>query len=132
MTRAKSTSDTVTLHVPFRIVKRGGRKQMLLPPGAAAERPRFDNTLVKALARAFRWKRMIESGEFGTIGDLAGREGMTPTYMARVLRLTLLAPELVEAILTGRQPESVTLPALMKPFPAAWEKQWADSEASVN
>ena len=92
----------MTLHVPFRIVKRGGRKEMQLPEGAAQPR-RTDNTLVKALARAFRWKRMLESGEFATIAELAEREGIAPSYMTRVLRLTLLAPDIVEAILDGRQ-----------------------------
>jgi hypothetical protein len=91
MTRGKLIPDTVTLHVPFRIVKRGGRKEMQLPEGAAPPRG-TDSTLVKALARAFRWKRMLESGEFATIAELAEREGIAPSYMTRVLRLTLLAP----------------------------------------
>lgn len=64
----------MTLHIPFRIVKRGGRKQMQLPEGATPQR-RADNTLVKALARAFRWKRMLESGDYATIAELAEREG---------------------------------------------------------
>ncbi|MRX52337.1 hypothetical protein GI374_18630 [Paracoccus sp. S-4012] len=85
------TSDTLTLHVPFRLIRRGGRKEMQLPDGAPQQR-KTDNTLVKALARAFRWKRMLESGEFATIAELAAREGIAPSYMTRVLRLTLLAP----------------------------------------
>ena len=101
MTRAKPVPDTVTLHVPFRVVKRGGRKEMQLPEGAAQPR-RTDSTLVKALARAFRWRRMLDSGEFGTIADLAKREGIAPSYMTRILRLTLLAPDIVEAILEGK------------------------------
>ena len=100
----------MTLHVPFRVVKRGGRKEMQLPDGAAQPR-RTDSTLVKALARAFRWKRMLESGEFATIAELAEREGIAPSYMTRVLRLTLLAPDIVEAILDGQQGPEVTLGA---------------------
>ena len=100
MTRGTPIPETVTLHVPFRVVKRGGRKEMQLPDGAAPPR-RTDSTLVKALARAFRWKRMLESGEFATIAELAEREGIAPSYMTRVLRLTLLAPDIVEAILDG-------------------------------
>jgi hypothetical protein len=69
MTRATSIPEIVTLHVSFRVVKRGGRKEMQLPKGTAQPR-RADNTLVKALARAFRWKRMLESGEFATIAEL--------------------------------------------------------------
>jgi hypothetical protein len=122
MNRATPIPDTVTLHIPFRIVKRGGRKEMQLPSDAP-QRRKTDNTLVKALARAFRWKRMLESGEFTTIAELAGREGIAPSYMTRVLRLTLLAPEIVEAILDGRQGPEVTLAALMEPFPAEWQQQ---------
>ena len=95
MTRATSLPDTVTLHVPFHLVKRGGRKEMQLPEGTTQPR-RADNTLIKALARAFRWKRMLETGEFATITELAEHEGIASSYMTRVLRLTLLAPEIVQ------------------------------------
>lgn len=122
MTRAKSIPDTMTIHVPFRVVKRGGRKEMQLPEGAALPR-RTDNTVVKALARAFRWKRLLESGEFGTIAELAEREGIAPSYMTRVLRLTLLAPDIVQAILDGRQGPEVTLALVLEPVPAAWNEQ---------
>ena len=91
MTRVSPIPETVTLHVPFRVVKRGGRKEMQLPAGVS-QTPKTDSTLVKALARAFRWKRMLESGEFATIGELAEREGIAFTYMARVLRLRCLRP----------------------------------------
>ena len=78
MTRGAPIAETVTLYVPFRSVKRGGRKEMQLPEGATHSR-RADSTLVKALARAFRWKRMLESGEFATIAELAEREGLAPS-----------------------------------------------------
>jgi hypothetical protein len=83
VTRGAPIPDTVTLHVPFRIVKRGGRKEMHLPDGAAPPR-RIDSSLIKALARAFRWNRMLESGEYATIAELAEREGIAPSYMTRV------------------------------------------------
>ena len=82
-----------------------------------------DNTLIKALARAFRWKRMLDSGEFATIAELAEREGIASSYMTRVLRLTLLAPDIVEAILDGKQEQEVTLARLLDPFPACFEEQ---------
>ena len=122
MTRATPIPDTVTLHVPFRVVKRGGRKEMQMPDGAAQPR-RTDSTLVKALARAFRWKRMLESREFTTIAELAEREGIAPSYMTRVLRLTLLAPDIVEAIMDGRHAPEVTLTRVLEPFPVSWEEQ---------
>jgi hypothetical protein len=122
MTRAMAVPETVTIHVPFRIVKRGGRKDMRLPEGAALPR-QADNALVKALARAFRWKRMLDSGEFATIGELAQREGIAVSYLTRVLRLTLLAPAIVEAILDGRQGPKLTLARLREPFPVEWDRQ---------
>lgn len=123
---SRTTPDTITLHVPFRVVKRGGRKQVQLPDGAPAQR-KTDNTLIKALARAFRWKRMVESGEFATIAGLAEREGIAPSYMTRVLRLTLLAPDIIETILDGRQGPEVTLGRLLEGFPVEWEGQRIDS-----
>ena len=123
MTRSVPIPETVTLHVPFRIVKRGGRKEMRLPAGAALSR-QADNALVKALARAFRWKRMLDSGEFTTVGELAEREGISISYLTRVLRLTLLAPEIVEAILDGQQGPEVTLARVSKPFPLEWSEQY--------
>lgn len=128
MTRATSTPDTMTIHVPFRVVKRGGRKEMQLPEGAAQAR-KPDNTLVKALARAFRWKRMLESGELASISDLAGKEGIALTYMARLMRLSRLSPELVDAVMDGRHPAHITLANLMDSFPADWKEQhalWSD------
>jgi hypothetical protein len=122
MTRGAPIPETVALHVPFRVVKRGGRKEMQLPEGAAQPR-RTDNTLVKALARAFRWKRMLESGEVTTIAELAEREGIAPSYMTRVLRLTLLAPDIIEGILDGKQGPEVTLARVLEPFPSEWGQQ---------
>ena len=108
MTRGTPIPETMTLHVPFRIVKRGGRKEMQMPEGSAQQR-KTDNSLVKAVARAFRWKRMLESGEFATVAELAEREGVAASYMTRVLRLTLLAPDIIEQMLAGRQPRRLTL-----------------------
>jgi len=114
--------ETVTVHVPFRFAKRGGRKAMVLPAGAPVQRE-IDNALVKALARAFRWKRMLDSGEFATIGELAEREGIAVSYLTRVLRLTLLAPDIVEAILDGTQGPGVTLARVLEGVPVVWKWQ---------
>jgi hypothetical protein len=83
----------------------------------------MDNTLVKALARAFRWKRMLASGAFTTMAELAEHERIAPSYMTRVLRLTLLSPELVGAILEGRQDPEITLSQLLEPFSGDWQNQ---------
>lgn len=95
-----------------------------MPEGAALPR-KPDSTLIKALARAYRWKRMLESGEFTTIAELAERERIAPSYMTRVLRLTLLAPDIILAILDERQGREVTLTRVLEPFPMEWATQVA-------
>ena len=122
MTRARQIPETVTVHIPFRLVKRGGRKQMVMPPDAKFHRTP-DDTLVKALARAFRWKRLLESGKFSTIADLARREQIAASFLTRTMRLSQLAPDLVEAILDSRQPPGLTLEALRDPLPTEWTAQ---------
>ncbi len=122
MTRAKPVPETVTVHIPFRLVKRGGRKVMVMPDGASGH-SKMDNTLVKALARAFRWKRMLDSGQYATTAELAEHEGIAVTYMTRVMRLSLLAPSIVEAIVEGRQPPDTKLAEILEPFPAEWAAQ---------
>ena len=116
---------TLTVRVQLAIRRRGGRKLVMAPEGAAwaPERRAVDSALVKALARAHRWRRMLETGVHATIGEIAAAERITPSYASRVLRLTLLAPEIVEAILDGRQGPEVTLDRLLRPFPVEWERQ---------
>jgi hypothetical protein len=79
--------------------------------------------MVKAINRAFRWRDMLESGEYATIREIAEAEKINESYVGRVLRLTLLAPEIVEAILGGRQPSGLQLDALMRRFPIGWREQ---------
>ena len=123
---------SVTVMVPMTIRRRGGRKQIIGPDGApvragedgtGAATTHGDPALVKALARAFRWRRMLEEGRYGTIDELAAAEKINSSYVSRLLRLTLLAPEIVEAILDGQQPEGITLPGLTAPYPAEWDRQ---------
>jgi len=117
----------ITIHVPLVLRRCGGRKLVVSPSGEqpwAPPKPRVDGPLVKALARAFRWKEMLETGRFATVNELAKAEKMNPSFLARVLRLTLLAPDIVEAILDGRQPPTLQLqPLIRKGFPLEWEKQ---------
>ena len=120
------TEQTLTVTVPFAIRKRGGRKLVVTPDGVAAgpaTRVRVDSTLLKALARGFRWRRLLETGEFTTIEEIADAENINPSYVSRLLRMTLLAPEIVEAILAGRQPEGLTMARAMRPFPWEWQNQ---------
>ncbi len=116
----------LTVHIPLTVRRRGGRKVVIAPDGTEAPviaAARIDSALVKALARAFRWRRMLESGVVSTVGEIAVREAINKSYVSRILRLTLLAPEIVEAILNGRQAPEMTLRGLMRPFPVEWTRQ---------
>jgi hypothetical protein len=120
------TDQTVTVTVPFAIRKRGGRTLVITPDGvssAPAPRTRIDGALLKALARGFRWRKLLEKGDFATIEEIAVAENINPSYISRVLRLTLLAPEIVEAILAGSHPAGLTRAKVMKPFPLEWSRQ---------
>jgi hypothetical protein len=102
--------DTLTIRIPMRLQRRGGRKLIMTPEGAApVPKPRRDDTLVKALVRAHRWRRRIENGRAKSVTDLAEQEGVTIAYVCRLLPLTCLAPDIVEAILDGRQPKGLRL-----------------------
>jgi hypothetical protein len=126
MSGARAMRDTVvTIKVPFAVRKRGGRKLVLAPDGAPVPplAPQLDSTLVKAIARAFRWQKMLETGRYATIKEISRAEKINPSYVSRVLRLTLLAPDLVEALMGGRQTSTMSLHVLMKPFPIEWDRQ---------
>lgn len=130
MAKAKIKSDgrTITVRVPISIRKRGGRRVVLAPDGALTNGhnlvcQRVDNVMVKAISRAVRWREMLEKGAHTTIAEIATAEKINESYVARILRLTLLAPDIVESIVEGREPAEVTLAALMQPFPSTWEGQ---------
>ena len=120
-------AQMLTVRVPLALRKQRGGRKLVLTPGGMAPRGASgaDTTMMKALARAFRWRRMMEAGRYSTIKEMAAAEKMAESYLSRILRLTLLAPAIVEAILDGRQPEGMTLPGLMEPFPVEWEEQQA-------
>lgn len=118
--------QTTTVVVPFTIRKRGGRKLILTPDGSIAlptPRARLDSALLKALARGFRWKKMLQEGDYQTLEEIADAENINPSYVSRLLRMTLLSPDIVEAILAGRQPPALTMAKAMQPFPLEWNEQ---------
>jgi hypothetical protein len=118
---------TATVSIPVSFLQRRGRKQILTPPGAApwSAAPRVDTALVKAVVRAHRWRQMLESGEYSSSAELGKAEKVNDSYLSRILRLTLIAPGIIEAILTGRQPSTLQLDDLLKPLPPVWEQQYA-------
>ena len=116
---------TAMVSISVSFLQRGGRKQILSPAGAApwSPTPRVDSALVKAVVRAHRWRQMIESGKYASSAELANAEKVNDSYLSRILRLTLIAPDIIEAILAGRQPRTLQLDELLKPLPAAWNGQ---------
>ena len=126
MSTKPADQATITIAVPLTIRKRGGRKLVLSPAGdeiTLPARPRIDNTLVKALARAFRWRRLLETGMYATVAEMADAEAINRSYVSRVLRLTLLAPALVESILDGQVGTEFVMPDLLEPRSELWTEQ---------
>jgi len=124
--RGMSASASITIRVPLAVRRRPDRKTNALPEawlGAAPPPTRGDPALVKALARAFRWERMLDEGRYASIGEMAATERVDRGHVGTVLRLTLLAPEIVEATLDGREPRAITSPALLNLFPVEWSAQ---------
>jgi hypothetical protein len=116
--------STLVVRIPMRFQHRGGRKRIVAPDGSEltpSSKPQPDGTLVKALARAWRWQRMLESGEYGTFAELSAAERISRSYVSRVLRLTLLAPDIAERVMDGRP--TVGPAQFLKPFPAEWVRQ---------
>jgi hypothetical protein len=91
----------------------------------------WPNVLSAALVRAHRWRRRIESGRAKSITDLAEQEGVTDAYVCRLLPLTCVAPNIVEAILDGRQPKALRLAEMLGNGPLGWEEQRATWGSAV-
>jgi hypothetical protein len=124
---------SVTVSVPLTIRRRGGRKQIIGPDGAVAPKGecgagvvpvRGDPALIKALARGFRWRRMLEEGRYASISEMAKAEGVERGYVGSLLRLTLLAPEMVEAIMDGRLVNGMNSVPFAGLLPIEWERQY--------
>jgi hypothetical protein len=118
---------SVSVLVPLTFRQQGGRKLIVVPGGAEPSRPEPNSyerdAVVKALARAFRWSRLLESGDYASIRELAEAQGVNFSYMCRVLRLTLLSPKIVESILDGRMGSALSLNALLRPNSTVWTEQ---------
>jgi hypothetical protein len=121
-----ATATHITVQVPLAIKKRPGRKTVVTPvhdDGASAVATRADPALLKAVARAFRYQRLLDEGRYASVTEMAAAEKIERGYLGTLLRLTLLAPDLVELVLDGRVADRVALPALLGPIPLAWAHQ---------
>src|SRR5664279_2114744 len=121
--RAKHQSrpTTITIHVPLRFTVRGGRKTIIGQTPHQAPKTRFDNSIAKALARAYRWKQQLDDGTYETMVDLAKAEHINESYVTRLIRLNLLAPDIVKAALDGRT--QFTVQSLTEPISPIWMEQ---------
>jgi len=113
-----------TVHVPLTFTLRGGRKTIIGALPFIAPRTRFDDTIANAIGRAHRWRALIEDGTCASITELSKDKGVNQSYACRLLRLTLLAPDIIEAIL-DRRGTRLTLGTLMRPLSAKWDDQRA-------
>ena len=115
---------TLVVRIPMRFQRRGGRKRIIAPDGSAigpSSKPQPDNTLVKALARAWRWQKLLDEGVYSSVSEIGETENISKSYVSRILRLALLAPDVVDAILAGNQ--GMILEQLEQPLPASWSDQ---------
>ncbi len=120
-------SSIISIKVPIIMKRWGGRKMIILPdtiqPALMRHTP--DETLLKALARAYFWQKQLDKGKYDNIEDLAQQNKINSSYVSRILRLNLLAPPIKSAILNGTQPRTLSLQDMQKAFPDIWTEQLA-------
>jgi hypothetical protein len=117
---------TLVVWIPMHFQRRGGRKRIVAPDGSAivpTSKPQPDGTLAKALARAWRWQRQLDEGVYTSVSDIGDTENISKSYVSRILRLALLAPDIVEAILAGSTDQGIVVEKLKRPLPASWVEQ---------
>jgi len=117
--------DHIVIRIPLTLKRRSGRKEVIVDPplsSAPARRGQNVNPLMVAVARAHRWEDLLESGRYGSWVEIATAQGVDPSYVARILRLTLLAPDIIQSILDGTEPDGLSLGKLYQ-LPMAWDEQ---------
>ncbi len=130
----RQDGQTVDIRVPMEFKTCSGRKEIILPPDAATTAdvgPR--SPLVVALARAYRWQRMIDTGEVPGVEAIAAKHNVDRAYVSRILGLTALAPDIIGAILAGNEPDGISLSRLHGEMPLCWQEQremWANPSSS--
>ena len=125
---AQSTNNgqIVVVNIPMKMKTRGGRRRIIIPDllqQKGTVRSDYQESMALAIARAQLWKELVDSGRFASISDLAGAIEVDPSYAARIFRLTTLAPDIIDAVLSGNEPEGFTMRKLAKPIPILWSEQ---------
>ena len=121
-----TTQIPETTHIPMTFRPRGGKTVIVMPDGSRGVVRReatIDNTMIKVIARGFRWQQILYDGTYTSIEDLAAAEKINPSYISRILRLAFLSPVVVQAILDGSHPAWLTMRDLLEPFPMDWRQQ---------
>lgn len=126
----QSTSDigfdgSITVRIPITITRKSGRRFIMTPQGKELEyqTPKPSNPMIAAIVKAHYWQEQLETGKVASLKEIAHNEKITDGYVSRVYRLTLLAPDIITAILSGTQPKTLCLLDLFKPFPLLWAEQ---------
>ncbi len=115
-----------SVFIPMTFRRIGGRKSIIFPDGVNGtpeNKSPVEDPLIKAIARAHRWQRLLEDGQFSSLADIAREEKISLSFVSRVYRLVLLAPDIVESILDGHQPDGLTFKGLIDEIPAQWTMQ---------
>jgi hypothetical protein len=120
------SGETVRVLVPLSIRRRNGRPKILPPENALeAEIRGQDPHILKALGRAWAWRRRLETGEAATAGDIAKAERVTDRFVSRTMRLAYLSPEVLERLVVGREPPAISVLELIEATYLPWAKQAA-------
>ena len=119
--RLSEDGTRIIIRIPYKFKRTGGRKQIIVPEGAPPA-GKQDDPLVRAVVRGHRWQEMLDTGQVASVQELAAKENVDPSYLARHLRLTFLAPDIVEAVLFGTCPEGLTVGDLMVALPMVWSE----------
>ena len=118
-------NGSITLSVPFSIRRKGGRRYIITPSDATPQydAPKHYEPLVNALIKAFHWKELLDTGAVDNLAEIVDKEKINKSYVMRVFKMTLLAPDIVAAILDGRQPKYLTVMDFLKSIPTDWSEQ---------
>ena len=121
--RGSGPARVHTISIPIQFKRRSGRREIILPPEEPGADAPANQTFLITLARAFRWKDLLESGRYSSVKALAAAVGLERSYVAKLLNLTLLAPDIVEAAVAGAEPDGLSISSLRQGVPVRWEKQ---------
>lgn len=123
----QAEDQKIVVRVPINLRRWGGKKVLVGPQGQDLRKLdleiRKDEKLLKALARAYRWQKMLITGKHASISDMAEAEKINKSYIQRMMRIMLLSPKIIDAILSGQQPEGFSLTDIERPFTPIWSEQ---------